>query len=460
MNKQTDVTQLEFVGLCTTIKYDQGKEAWGISKGESNITGISKAYPASYALGRHNWTIYGDKTCSEDSPSYTTELKLSGCKDGNFTCNDGQCIKMSQRCDQLPDCRDKSDERNCDILVLEDGYNKNVVPVPIVLDHSKRGPVNVSVSLDLLKLVNIDEPSYSIEIQFEIVLQWKENRATFQNLKPNTSLNALTQKDIEKLWLPKVIYENTNQKETTRLGTIWEWETYVVVKREGNFTRSGPDTLDEVEVFKGVENSLIMSQTYTHKFQCSFILTRYPFDKQTCSIDMTMETLVMTSVTLIPDRLVMSQQLDMHIFKITDWSLHHKTDRNGNAGLRMDVVLKRKIVSEMMTTYFPSILLTAITFATTFFKPFFFEAALSVNLTTMLVMTTIFISKMEVLPPTSDIKMIDIWLILCQMVPFAEVVLLTAREYHREDENEEVEESMEKSNSNKSWIPVLRTLGE
>ena len=67
-------------------------------------------------------------------------------------------------------------------------------------------------------------------------------------------------------------------------------------------------------------------------------------------------------------------------------------------------------------------------------QPFFFEAALSVNLTTMLVMTTIFISKMESLPSTSDIKMIDIWLVLCQMIPFAEVVLLTAREYHRDDE--------------------------
>ena len=41
-----------------------------------------------------------------------------------------------------------------------------------------------------------------------------------------------------------------------------------------------------------------------------------------------------------------------------------------------------------------------ITYATTFFKPFFFEAASSLNLTTMLVMTTIFISKMEGLPPT------------------------------------------------------------
>ena len=95
------------------------------------------------------------------------------------------------------------------------------------------------------------------------------------------------------------------------------------------------------------------------------------------------------------------------------------------------MVLKRKFVSELMTTFFPSFLLLAITFSTTFFKPFFFEAALGVNLTTMLVMTTIFISKMESLPPTSDIKMIDLWLVFCQMIPFAEVVLLTAMEYQR-----------------------------
>ena len=59
----------------------------------------------------------------------------------------------------------------------------------------------------------------------------------------------------------------------------------------------------------------------------------------------------------------------------------------------------------------------------------YFFPALTVNLTTMLVMTTIFISKMDGLPPTSAIKMIDIWLIMCQLVPFCEVVLLTAIEY-------------------------------
>ena len=105
-------------------------------------------------------------------------------------------------------------------------------------------------------------------------------------------------------------------------------------------------------------------------------------------------------------------------------------------GIRLTITMRRKIMSEMMTTYFPSLLLMMFTYATTFFKSFFFEAALSVNLTTMLVMTTIFISKMEGLPPTSNIKMIDIWLILCQLVPFAQVVLLTAMEFLREEKQE------------------------
>ena len=158
----------------------------------------------------------------------------------------------------------------------------------------------------------------------------------------------------------------------------------------------------------------------------------------------------------------------MQMFEINFWNLDYNDNHDG---LRVMIVMKRKFVSEIMTTYFPSFLLLAITFATTFFKPFFFEAALSVNLTTMLVMTTIFISKMEGLPPTSDIKMIDIWLVFCQMVPFAEVVLITAMEYHREDNQGEdktmlmplnvgKEEGEENSEKKRCRIFKLKTLGD
>ena len=67
---------------------------------------------------------------------------------------------------------------NCNILVLEKGYNKHVPPI-----SSSDPVVIVSVSMNVLKLVDIDEEDYFIEIQFEITMKWKDNRATYHNLK-------------------------------------------------------------------------------------------------------------------------------------------------------------------------------------------------------------------------------------------------------------------------------------
>ena len=121
---------------------------------------------------------------------------------------------------------------------------------------------------------------HSIHLQFRINLQWKENRVKYQNLKDKTSLNALTNSDVSMLWLPLVIYDNTDQKESTRLGWINEWVTKISVMKEGDFTRSGLDEVDEAEIFEGAENTLTMTQTYTHEFQCKYKLQRYPFDSQ------------------------------------------------------------------------------------------------------------------------------------------------------------------------------------
>ena len=142
---------LRFQGLQgTSITYNRGDQIWTLFKADTDVSGESGATQASFTLGKHNWTIEGDKGCHRGQP-YVTALKMSGCKKGNFTCNDGQCVNIDLRCNQLPDCRDKSDERNCEILVLEDGYNKLIPP----LISSK--PVEVSVSIDLSKLVDIDE---------------------------------------------------------------------------------------------------------------------------------------------------------------------------------------------------------------------------------------------------------------------------------------------------------------
>ena len=151
---------------------------------------------------------------------------------------------------------------------------------------------------------------------------------------------------------------------------------------------------------------------------------------------MTSKMLDTKTVKLLAYQMWMNETKDMTLFVIQNWTL----TTTKNAGVRMTIVLKRKIMNEMMTTFLPSVLLMLITYATSFFKPYFFEAALSVNLTTMLVMTTIFMTVMQMLPATAYIKMIDIFLIFGQLYPFAEVVLLTIMEYQREGDGSGEEE--------------------
>ena len=107
-----------------------------------------------------------------------------------------------------------------------------------------------------MKVVEIEEVDHSIHLQFQISLQWKENRVKYLNLKKEASLNALTEEDIRKIWLPLIVYDNTDQKEVTRIGMDWEWATRVTVTREGNFTRSGIKEVDEAEIFEGAQNRL------------------------------------------------------------------------------------------------------------------------------------------------------------------------------------------------------------
>ena len=88
---------VNLIGLKNTIiEYERLGLAWimkvrGISQ---NTTALSQAPRSSYVLGKHEWDIEGDnKKCSTNGEAYTRMLKLTGCREGEFTCSDGQCIR-------------------------------------------------------------------------------------------------------------------------------------------------------------------------------------------------------------------------------------------------------------------------------------------------------------------------------------------------------------------------------
>ena len=120
---------------------------------------------------------------------------------------------MENRCDRKDDCRDNSDEKGCKLLWLDKDYNKEVPPSSLLSPC-----LHVNVSISLLKVFDINEERGAIDLQFEITLDWIDKRITYNNLKNDTYLNSLKGEEMQKIWLPLVIYDNTNQKETSRLG--------------------------------------------------------------------------------------------------------------------------------------------------------------------------------------------------------------------------------------------------
>jgi hypothetical protein len=431
-NRREDMRKLVYVSnLETQIEYNETQSKWILTMSKETAIGSSEASLPSFGLGKHVWTLEKDSyACGKGEP-YTMQLKLTGCTEGEFTCSDGQCIRMEERCDQIPDCGDRSDEEDCRLLMLEESYNKKVPPITTVSTTDRTIiPVPVNISIVLMKIVSLQEVSHTIEFQFGIRLEWNENRALFHNLKPDNSLNAMSDSDIGQLWLPYVVYDNTDMKEAVQLqeGVV---DTTMTVTKQGNFTRSGLDVLDEIEIFQGGDNKVTMNQMYTKRFQCEYLLHRYPFDIQKCAIEMNVRALDLKTVMLNPNDIMMNEKKELTMYIINEWKLVYRDEDNKKKGIKMEIVLKRRITNELLTTYLPSALLILITYATTFFRTYYFEATVTVNLTTMLVMTTIFIAVMDKLPSTAYIKMVDVWLIFGQLIPFIEVVLVTLMEYLR-----------------------------
>ena len=130
------------------------------------------------------------------------------------------------------------------------------------------------------------------------------------------------------------------------------------------------------------------------------------------------------------------------------------TNIMGKQGVKVSIQFGRRLLGTILTVYVPTILLNIIGYSTNYFKDFFFEAVVTINLTCMLVLVTLFISVSDSLPKTSYIKMIDFWLIFNLILPFIEVLLHTYIEYLNQDDITKMgKESAEEKVNKKHAMP-------
>ena len=105
---------------------------------------------------------------------------------------------MEDRCDQIINCKDKSDEKSCSLIVFEDSYNKKVPPFTTDPEDNSVIPVKVNVSTSLMNVLAISERDHTIDLKLGISLKWRDNRVLYNNLKFEEALNILSDQEVSK----------------------------------------------------------------------------------------------------------------------------------------------------------------------------------------------------------------------------------------------------------------------
>ena len=67
----------------------------------------SESVERSLILGVNTFDFSGvkDDPCTSTLKSNEVRIKVTACGSGQFTCDDGQCVGMNERCNQIFNCR-------------------------------------------------------------------------------------------------------------------------------------------------------------------------------------------------------------------------------------------------------------------------------------------------------------------------------------------------------------------
>lgn len=150
--------------------------------------------PTHYPLGRQEWTVDND-VCGVD----TMVIMMTSCKEHQFSCEDGNCVRIQQRCDMEVDCPDGSDEMGCDFLTLAPSYNGDNPPPR--LDITK--PVEIILHIDIFAIRKIDVANFRFTSEVEVTMEWFDSRLRFRHLNYASELNSLTGLERQP-WKPKL----------------------------------------------------------------------------------------------------------------------------------------------------------------------------------------------------------------------------------------------------------------
>ena len=228
-------------------------------------------------------------------------------------------------------------------------------------------------------------------------------RVSFYNIKTDENMNSLSLVEQLALWSPTVVFWNTEEQ----LKTLNDKNTFASVKRSGEGSLIEREVNEDIEVFSGSENEITISRVYSVKFYCEYQMAWYPFDQQTCFIEMLTDGVLDNYADLLLGIVEFTGKKELTQYYVKSFTMTKKKIHAKEAVV-ISITLGRRLLGTFLTIFFPTILLNVIGYSTNYFKEFSLrsvgmhnlifisfismQAVITVNLTSMLVLTTMFIN--------------------------------------------------------------------
>ena len=203
--------------LSTIIEFVEGNDSfpsvWKMTNYYGDLAILKlKTGEFRHVTGKHKWKFVKD-LCG----NRTQELVFTSCGQNHYTCNDGSCFPVNDRCNYEMNCPDGSDEFGCDLLVLPGTAYLPSVPPPKIENKEN---LEIEVNVQMKRIVDFSLDDFTLQTDMAISTSWVDSLLLFKNLRNSISRNTISM-DRKKLpWLPTVRVLGFNfsvSEETLRL---------------------------------------------------------------------------------------------------------------------------------------------------------------------------------------------------------------------------------------------------
>ena len=191
-------------------------------------------------------------------------------------------------------------------------------------------------------------------------------------------------------------------------------------------TTKKDDKFFYIETYDGGSTPLIHVSDHNMQFFCGFDwISLYPMEIETCSFYFYFKgpANFLTKIDITKLEAPIGKFIERYL--ITEWKIitDYTYSRSEKKMVKVAVTLTMNSLSILLVTYLPTLLMNIINQATNYITgDSKYDLIITVNITSMVVLATIYLSVFTSLPSTAEIKPVEYWLFVTLAYPFLVII--------------------------------------